>query len=256
MRFYYAADWNMKYLHVPNILLSFGVVHNRKTGYNRKTEISSSCRSLFLDCGAFTFRSGPYPWVEYYNWIIDHVSSYPDVLDLVATVDVIGDYRKTVANGIRCIDMDTSLPWLPVLQGATVKEYVECLRMYEAADIDVSYCAVGGLKPKNQYLKRAILDRLSQEMVHLHGFGLVLKDLRDATIYNAVRSADSASWKNRPQTNKEKFINLEKFMVQLEEIKTIHTLQTTLEEKRKIFQKATSGATMTAEAKSTRTTKL
>ena len=227
MRFYYSADWTMKHLHEPNILLSFGTIYNK--GTIRKTEISRRCRSLFLDNGAYSMRLGDYPFEAFYDWVYSLLPHLP--VDYVATVDRFGDMETTIKFTEKCMSDNPKIPWLPVVQGASVKEYVDCCKDYIDTGIVEDHIAVGGLKGMSKHLKRRVLNSILDEMGHLeiHGFGINLMDLRDPVIYHSLTSADSASWKRRPQTNEEKYNNLEIFKRDLKNIQELHASQQTLE---------------------------
>jgi hypothetical protein len=221
--FYYAQDWGTV-LDVPNILLSFGVVlypSGRFKHYNL-----DHAKKLFLDCGAYSLRNKltHYPLKQYYQWIriLDH-----DNLAHVATVDIIGDMEGTVKAGIECLRSENSFPWVPVIQGNSAPDYIECIHLYEKEGFDLSkpLIAVGGLKGRDHMSIRTILTSLKRWKIH--AFGLTLAHLRDPSIWNSIFSTDTGTWKQRPSTTKQKYQQLEKFKKDLDLLTRDYDAQTT-----------------------------
>ena len=223
--FYYCQDWGT-FLDVPNILLSYGVVLY-PNGRIRPFDFSHA-EKIFLDCGAYTLRNtfSKFPIDRYIEWIRSFDQS---MITHAATVDIIGDFIETVKSGLECMESDSSIPWVPVLQGSTIREYAECVRLYEKAGIDLSdrLVAVGGLKMKRSRMIRKLLSSLSH--LKIHAFGLTLTNLRNPVIWNSVHSTDSGTWKGRPDTTQEKYLNLEKFKTKLEGLRFDYECQTKLE---------------------------
>lgn len=223
--FYYSQDWGT-FLDVPNILLSYGAARY-PNGKIRKFDLTHADK-IFLDCGAYTLRNTfeTYPIDHYIEWI----RSIKGNVDHVATVDVIGNYPKTVKYAIKCIRSDPDLPWVPVLQGRTITEYAECADLYDRAGIDLTdrLVAIGGLKGRQQIYIRRILHSLKR--FRIHAFGLTLANMKDPTIWNCSDSADSGTWKKRPNTTAEKYANLEKFKILLDRVRISHRSQTTINE--------------------------
>lgn len=222
--FYYAQDWGTM-LDVPNILLSYGVVLY-PNGRIRPFDLSHA-ENVFLDCGAYTLRGKftKYPIDDYIEWVR---SFEGDNIRHVATVDIIGDYERTVKAGLECVDLDSSIPWIPVLQGVTINDYSECARLYETAGVDLSdrLVAVGGLKKRQNLTIRSILGLLKR--FKIHAFGLTLANLKDPNIWNNVFSADSGMWKKRPNTTAEKYRHLEQFKIELERLRQSYRQQSIL----------------------------
>lgn len=222
--FYYAQDWGT-FLDVPNILLSFGVVlypSGRFKYYNL-----DHAEKIFLDCGAYSLRYklAHYPLKQYYHWIR---TLYRENLAHVATVDIIGDMEGTVKAGVECLRSENPFPWVPVIQGNTTSDYVDCIYLYEKEGFDLSKCliAVGGLKGRNHLHIRTILTSLKRWKIH--AFGLTLSHLRDPSIWTSIFSADTGTWKQRPSTTTEKYSQLERFKHNLELLTSDYEKQTIL----------------------------
>jgi hypothetical protein len=88
------------------------------------------------------------------------------------------------------------VPWLPVLQGQTVADYLTHLDLYGAAGIDLRDAPLVGVGTlcRRQHTAEAleILVALSERGLRLHGFGLKLRGLAGGARYLA--SADSMAW--------------------------------------------------------------
>ena len=221
--FYYCQDWGT-FLEVPNILLSFGVAYHKGKIRSFDRELKNA-EKIFLDCGAYTLRNTfeNYPISEYIEWI--NASKFD--ITYAATVDIIGDYENTVRVGFECMQLDSSISWVPVLQGQTVKDYSDCAQLYKDGGVNLSgLVAVGGLKQKDHLFIRRVLCSLNH--FKIHAFGLTLSNLRDPTIWNSVFSTDTGTWKSRPFTTVEKYKQLATFKIKLEILKRDYNLQTTL----------------------------
>jgi hypothetical protein len=104
--------------------------------------------------------------------------------------------RRTVQNYMDLRALAPHLPWMPVLQGFALDDYLRCLDLYTAAGIDlwaVPCVGVGTLcRRQGTQEARAILARLYGLGLPLHGFGFKITGLPDAM--GALRSADSMAW--------------------------------------------------------------
>src|SRR5258708_8216594 len=84
-------------------------------------------------------------------------------------LSVITHQQNTVSNYVELINKAPDLPFIPVLQGWTMGEYQECIRMYEDAGIDLaSSIAVGIGSICREQSKQRVQDIIS--MVYDYGF--------------------------------------------------------------------------------------
>ena len=106
-------------------------------------------------------------------------------------------YLSLVA-AVRALGCDTYI--MPTLQGYEPAEYVECLRMYEAAGAlpHGALCGVGSVCKRNSKPAaiREVLAAIRQARpdLRLHGFGLKVTALEDSEIRDALESSDSMAW--------------------------------------------------------------
>ena len=199
--------------HVPAILYSASLLWRPKRRTFRTPRPPDHDR-LFLDSGGFSFfsRHGDYPF------------GAPDLAELglrlkadaVACMDYPcessvdrGAVRtnedrisKTVSNARACLAI-AGVPWLPVIQGSSIEEYLECIRQLESARAIRPYMGVGTLcrrvsREDTWEVLRAIRRALPD--VRLHGFGVDLRLIRDRRIRGTLFSADSSAWNWTPRS--------------------------------------------------------
>ena len=104
--------------------------------------------------------------------------------------------RRTVASFLELRELAPEVPWLPVLQGWTLEDYLDCARLYVEAGVDLqAHSRVGvGTMCRRQATNEAvdILRALSMTGLRLHGFGFKSRGLLEAAPFLA--SADSLAW--------------------------------------------------------------
>jgi hypothetical protein len=94
--------------------------------------------------------------------------------DLVTAVRI--HQRLTVANYLQLLELASEIPWMPVLQGATLASYIECANRYEAAGVDLGAEPIVGLGAvcRRQATGEigAIVGTFAARGWLLHGFGV------------------------------------------------------------------------------------
>ena len=215
--FFLVADWGShNYLFVPNVMMSASSIatpDGSKWNLSR-TRLPDSVERVIVDSGGFAFfsRWGEYPFsLESYLDLVYYVQdTHP--LFRVATLDypcepeidrsqlMTNEERitKTVSNAVLCVDTDKSLPWLPVIQGYTIQEYLSCIEQYREAGLESDYWAIGSIcsRKGSPYEIRNIVTKIKE--LHpknkLHAFGLSLPYLADLQVFQSLYSSDSAAW--------------------------------------------------------------
>lgn len=109
----------------------------------------------------------------------------------------IHDHQEfTTASYLQLADGFPWLPWMPVLQGWTVDDYLRHAAMYATAGVDLAACervGVGSIcRRSSQHGVAAVLEALSPLGLRLHGFGASLNALRLAG--HLLTSSDSQAW--------------------------------------------------------------
>jgi len=210
--FYFVADYTSRYyLNVENILLSAGTSYLKNKKWHNWKGLSPE--RVFIDSGGYSFfrKWGEYPFsLEKYLEFVDIISDlYP--LELVA----IRDYpcepdinrqhiltnkeriEKTVSNAVECFQSEGNYPWIPVIQGYTIEEYLYCVDLYKDVGIPLDYIAIGSIcsrKGNLHTIRRIIRSIYERTKAKIHAFGLSLVYLKDPIIFNLLFSSDSAAW--------------------------------------------------------------
>jgi len=213
--FYYAADWGFgKYAFIDNVLVSAGSMYAKKLSLNRGM-IPESTKRLFLDSGGYSFftRWGKYPFSieEYVIFAQSIQDEYP--LTEVAIMDfpcepntnrsILKSNKEridnTVQNALSCIDYDPNLPWVPVIQGYTLNEYLYCLDLYKDAKMyhdDFHLWAIGTLcaRKKLDGIRSMVVNITDKINAPVHTFGMNYRFLKDPQIFFSIYSSDSGAW--------------------------------------------------------------
>lgn len=104
--------------------------------------------------------------------------------------------RLTIKNFLELREAAPLIPWMPVLQGWSIFDYITHLEAYERAGVDLRKeprVGVGSICERQTTMQAAlILNLLDSEGLQLHGFGLKARGLELAAPH--LRSADSLAW--------------------------------------------------------------
>jgi hypothetical protein len=107
--------------------------------------------------------------------------------------------RRTVDNYLRLRDLDSTLPFVPVLQGWALDDYRRHVDAYTDAGVDLlAHAPVGvGSVCRRQHTNQIdqIVDTLTATGLKLHGFGVKTSGL--ASYGPLLYSADSMAWSFR-----------------------------------------------------------
>ena len=162
-----------------------------------------------LDSGGYTAMDefgGDFPWTveDYHLWADQMYSLQPfewtAVMDLACEEDFDADLsveariERTVDNTIRHLNLDPAYPVLPVLQGRTVEQWIDCYDRLRDHGIDPEYVGVGTLC--RQTSGPAIADIISAlrartDIEAFHGFGVKSTAFKHGAVFE---TADSNAW--------------------------------------------------------------
>lgn len=214
MRFYLGVDranwlWHDAFLEVP-LFLSHITLRRRRTPFPRATT------SWALDSGGFSELDRHGGWVTSPEEYVTAVRRYRDEIGslewaspqdwmcepwMVAKtgLSVEEHQRRTVDNFVRLKALDPSLPFIPVLQGWALEDYLRCLAMYDDAGVDLRAVPTVGV---GSVCRRQSTDEIGEVMgalraegLRLHGFGVKSAGLR--RYRDLLSSADSMAWSYR-----------------------------------------------------------
>ena len=112
-------------------------------------------------------------------------------------LSVVEHQARTVANLLDLRAAAPDLPWVPVLQGFTVGEYLACLDRYQRAGIDLTAEPLVGLgsvcrRQATGQAHRIVTELRVAGIGRLHGFGVKTTGL--ARYGHLLTSADSLAW--------------------------------------------------------------
>lgn len=159
-----------------SFLVSAGTWYKDKFTY-RKLE----SQSVIIDSGGFKFRDYPFTIEQYIEWAQTFNPLW------IACFDVVGDKNKT----LELWSKYKHLNLVPVAQGHTVEDYLQCLEQYRIDGAKLA--ALGGIK-NNWDIARKVIP-LSPLKLHLFGAGL--SELSDIQDFRNIISSDSANWSGR-----------------------------------------------------------
>lgn len=173
-----------------------------------------ACGAWALDSGGFSQLSQFAGWPEgSERMYVQHVSNYAQVighLEWAAPQDwmcepfmvaktglsVAEHQRRTVENYITLRELDSSLPFIPVLQGWERDDYLRCIDLYGRYGVRlVGRVGIGTVCRRQGTLEaERIVRRIHAELpaAQLHVFGAKISGL--ARYADAVASADSMAW--------------------------------------------------------------
>lgn len=115
---------------------------------------------------------------------------------LAKTGRTVADHQaRTVASVLELRVIDPTLPWVPVLQGWALADYLRCVELYTDAGLDLTAEATVGIgsvcRRQSEAEIEDICAALAAEGIRLHGFGVKTLGLRYA---RHLQSADSMAW--------------------------------------------------------------
>jgi len=106
---------------------------------------------------------------------------------------------RTVVNYLELRELAPDLPFVPVLQGWTLDDYLRCVDMYDMAGVDLAALPTVGVGSvcRRQHASEIawIVGTLARQGLRLHGFGV--KTLGLGIYARHLVSADSMAWSFR-----------------------------------------------------------
>lgn len=200
--------------HKPNWLESESIslfVSNRRLKDRRK--LYPALAPWCLDSGGFSELSLFGAWETSTTEYIEAVERYSEEIGNLAWaapqdwmcepvmlgrtgMSVIAHQRRTVLNYLDLTERAPHLPFIPVLQGWTLEDYVRCIELYSAWGVDLPAAPTVGL---GSVCRRQGTDEIEEIVRTLHGYGLKMhgfgvKTLGLARYGKYLQSADSLAW--------------------------------------------------------------
>lgn len=172
----------------------------------------ASCRWA-LDSGGFTELSMHGRWntsAASYAAAVDRYIDRVGGLDFAAPQDwmcepvilrrtglsVVEHQTRTVANYLELRHLAPHIPFIPVVQGWELTDYLRCIEMYRSAGVDLTRLPLVGLgsvcRRQSTQEITAIVTTLASTGLRLHGFGVKTAGLH--RYGHRLASADSMAW--------------------------------------------------------------
>lgn len=150
-------------------------------------EWRTSARSYVMEIWRYQDQIGSLDWAAVQDWMCE-----PFILKKTGK-SLEEHQRLTIQSWQTLMSLDPSIPWLPVLQGFEVSDYLRHLEAYRQAGCTDTYYGVGSVCRRQGTLEaRQIFEALTREDVRCHGFGVKITGL---SIYGGIlESADSLAW--------------------------------------------------------------
>lgn len=133
---------------------------------------------------------GKLQWASIQDWMCEP--------EIVATtkLSVPEHQRRTVENLLELRALAPDIPWMPVIQGWTLGDYLDCVELYAQHGVDLTREPIVGIGSvcRRQATLRAgqIIRHLADDGLRLHAFGFKLSGLAD--VADIVVSSDSLAW--------------------------------------------------------------
>lgn len=133
---------------------------------------------------------GQLAWAAVQDWMCED-------LVLQKTGLTIGAHqRRSVTSYLDLMELAPDLPWLPVIQGQTLDDYVRHVELYDQAGVELRDFPVVGIGTVCRRQHTMVAVRLIQGLaplgLRLHGFGLKVTALQRCA--DLLASADSMAW--------------------------------------------------------------
>ena len=206
---FYIGTWQPKHIERTSqpLMISYRWIKNRRKPIEQKAELA-------LDSGGFTEIATHGKWTispeEYVSSIRRLIRDVNLKFNFIAPQDwmcepemiektglsVKEHQRLTVENYLYLKEIAPDLPIIPVVQGHTMNEYIQCCDLYKSKGIDLSSLPLIGVgsvcrREKTQEISD-ILSWFSENGMKVHAFGV-----KKAGLINSrknIFSADSMAW--------------------------------------------------------------
>jgi hypothetical protein len=131
---------------------------------------------------------GNMTWAASADWMCE-----PWIIEKTG-LDVEEHQRRTIGGYLRLRDLAPDLPFLPVLQGWRLDDYLRHVEQYQAASVDLAALPLVGLGSVCRRQNTQEVERIVEALqpIRLHAFGVKLGGLE--RVAGLIESADSMAW--------------------------------------------------------------
>jgi hypothetical protein len=156
-----------------------------------------SAKDYVAEVRRYKEEIGKLDWAAPQDWMCEREDPYDMLAKTGLTVKE--HQRRTVDSVLELRALAPELPFIPVLQGWTISEYMACVELYDRAGIDLRNeptVGVGTLCRREKTVRVAMLLReLCGMGIRVHAFGLKTEGLKLSASH--IVSADSLAWSAR-----------------------------------------------------------
>lgn len=149
-----------------------------------------TAKEYWKEVSDYKIRIGMMDFAAIQDWMCE-----PQVL--AKTRKTIAEHqRRTVENYLELQDLGPQIPWLPVIQGYRIEQYLECVELYDRMGVDLKLSTrVGvGTLCRRQGTREVfeIVKAVCGLGIKIHGFGLKKDGIQYC--FDLMESADSMAW--------------------------------------------------------------
>lgn len=211
MKFYLGTDrghwlWNEQFVDVPLFV-------SHRTLVKRKTKFPRATTAWALDSGGFSeldlhgkWVTSPESYIEGVRRYVEELGSLdwaspqdwmcePWMLDKTG-LSMIEHQERTVENYLLLREMAPDLPFIPVLQGWELDDYLHCFELYRYMGVDLTALPTVGIGSVCRRQSTAeiglMVTTLAELGLPLHGFGVKSAGIKKYG--HLLASADSMAW--------------------------------------------------------------
>lgn len=214
MNTFWLGTHETSWLWRPDVNVPLFVSHRRLKV--RKRQFPRATEPWALDSGGFTELKLYGRWVTTEAAYVEAVERYiaeighltwaapmdwmcePFMLEKTG-MNVEEHQERTVENYLSLRAMAPHLPFIPVLQGWTLDDYVRCIGHYIGEGVDITAMPLVGIgsvcKRQNTRAVNHIVSTIAEAGIRLHGFGV--KTVGLTRYASQLASADSLAWSYR-----------------------------------------------------------
>ena len=160
------------------------------TEIQKHGEWTISADEYIAEVRRFVREVGRMKWASIQDWMCE------DKMLRKTGLTIRDHQQKTIANYLELQTKAPDIPWIPVLQGQSLGDYVTHIEDYTRAGVDLvaePIVGVGSVCRRQSTIEiHQIMERLASFDLSLHGFGVKTAGLRRYAKHLA--SADSMAW--------------------------------------------------------------
>lgn len=175
---------------LPRAIAPWALDSGGFTELNMKGDWRINPRQYAKEVRRFHDEIGMMDWAAPQDWMCE------DTIRLRTGLDVPHHQMYTLLNYVTLLNLDPDLPWIPVLQGWTLGDYLDHIEMYLKAGVDLfdgRTVGVGSVcRRQGSLFTSMLMNWLSDEGLKLHGFGVKISGLK--FYRHCMSSADSMAW--------------------------------------------------------------